>query len=241
MRMLSTLLAGGAGLVAIAAAAPVQAQDKSLTLCWAAWDPANALVELSKGFTEQTGIEMKFEFVPWPNFADRMLNELNSKGQLCDLMIGDSQWIGGSATNGHYVKLNEFFDKEGIKMDDFLDATVYAYSTWPKGQPEYWALPAMGDALGWVYRKDWFAKPELQAEFKAKYGRDLAPPATWTELKEVGRVLPGPRYRRQEGLWRRHLHRARLGRHHHGRDRRPLLLGLPVRESRRSPTRWKAS
>ncbi len=162
-----------------------------MTLCWAAWDPANALVELSKGFTKETGIEMKFEFVPWPNFADRMLNELNSKGQLCDLMIGDSQWIGGSATNDHYVKLNDFFDKEGIKMSDFLDATVYAYSTWPKGSPNYWALPAMGDALGWVYRKDWFAKPELQAEFKAKYGRDLAPPATWTELKEVAEFFQG--------------------------------------------------
>ena len=43
----------------------------------------------------------------------------------------------------------------------------------------------MGDANGWFYRKDWFAKPELQAEFKAKYNRDLAPPKTWTELKEI--------------------------------------------------------
>ncbi len=109
------------------------AQGKTITLCWAAWDPANALVELSKDFTAKTGINMKFEFVPWPNFADRMLNELNSKGKLCDLLIGDSQWIGGSAENGHYVKLNDFFDKEGIKMSDFAPATVYAYSTWPKG------------------------------------------------------------------------------------------------------------
>jgi multiple sugar transport system substrate-binding protein len=191
MRMLRTMLAGCAGALAIAVVQPAAAQDKSLTLCWAAWDPANALVELSKGFTQQTGIEMKYEFVPWPNFADRMLNELNSKGKLCDLMIGDSQWIGGSATNGHYVKLNDFFDKENIKMSDFLDATVYAYSTWPKGTPNYWALPAMGDALGWVYRKDWFAKPELQAEFKKKYGRDLAPPATWTELKQVAEFFQG--------------------------------------------------
>jgi multiple sugar transport system substrate-binding protein len=167
------------------------AQSNELTLCWAAWDPANALVELSKDFTAQSGIEMKFEFVPWPNFADRILNELNSKGQLCDLLIGDSQWLGGSATNGHYVKLNDFFAKEGISMDDFLPATVYAYSTWPKGAPEYWALPAMGDALGWTYRKDWFARPELQAEFKAKHGRDLAPPATWTELKEVAEFFQG--------------------------------------------------
>ena len=193
MRKLGTWCAGAATALAmtIGFGSGANAQSNELTLCWAAWDPANALVELSKDFTAQSGIEMKFEFVPWPNFADRILNELNSKGQLCDLLIGDSQWLGGSATNGHYVKLNDFFAKEGISMDDFLPATVYAYSTWPKGAPEYWALPAMGDALGWTYRKDWFARPELQAEFKAKHGRDLAPPATWTELKEVAEFFQG--------------------------------------------------
>jgi len=193
MRRLGTWCAGAATALAITIGfgSGANAQSNELTLCWAAWDPANALVELSKDFTAQSGIEMKFEFVPWPNFADRILNELNSKGQLCDLLIGDSQWLGGSATNGHYVKLNDFFAKEGISMDDFLPATVYAYSTWPKGAPEYWALPAMGDALGWTYRKDWFARPELQAEFKSKHGRDLAPPATWTELKEVAEFFQG--------------------------------------------------
>jgi multiple sugar transport system substrate-binding protein len=183
------------GVLAVASAALLsgyaQAQQGELTLCWAAWDPANALVELSKDFTTETGINMKFEFVPWTSYADRFLNELNSQGSLCDLIIGDSQWIGGSAENGHYVKLNDFFEKEGISMDDFLPATVYAYSTWPKGTPNYWALPAMGDALGWVYRKDWFENPEIMAEFKEKTGRDLAPPKTWTELKEVAEFFQG--------------------------------------------------
>lgn len=172
-------------------AGQTRAEAQELTLCWAAWDPANALVELSKDFTAQTGINMKFEFVPWPNFADRMLNELNSGGKLCDLMIGDSQWIGGSAENGHYVKLNDFFDKEGIKMDDFMPATVTGYSEWPKNTPNYWALPAMGDALGWTYRKDWFERPELQAEFKGKYGHDLAAPKTLDELKQIAEFFQG--------------------------------------------------
>jgi multiple sugar transport system substrate-binding protein len=166
-----------------------QAQSKQLTLCWAAWDPANALVELSKDFTAKTGTQMKFEFVPWTSFADRFLNELNSKGKLCDLLIGDSQWIGGAAENGHYVKLNEFFDKNGIKMSDFMPATVLGYSEWPKNSPNYWALPAMGDAVGWTYRKDWFARPEIKAEFKKKYKRDLAPPKTYTELKEIAQFF----------------------------------------------------
>ena len=121
---------------AVAATSSAEAQGKTITLCWAAWDPANALVELSKDFTGKTGINMKFEFVPWPNFADRFLNELNSKGKLCDLMIGDSQWIGGSAENGHYVKLNDFFAKEGIKMDDFMPATVLGYSDLAEGHAQ---------------------------------------------------------------------------------------------------------
>ena len=187
----TALMLASAALLSGVAVGSASAQDKELTLCWAAWDPANALVELSKGFTAETGIQMKFEFVPWTSFADRMLNELNSQGKLCDLMIGDSQWIGGSAENGHYVKLNDFFAKEGIDINSFLEPTVYAYSTWPKGTPNYWALPAMGDALGWTYRKDWFAKPELQAEFKQKYGRDLAPPTTWDELKEIAEFFQG--------------------------------------------------
>ena len=170
---------------------PTLASADDLTLCWAAWDPANALVELSKEFESESGHTMNFEFIPWPNFADRMLNELNSGGKLCDLLIGDSQWIGGGAENGHYVKLNSFFDKADISMDDFAPATVYAYSTWPKGTPNYYALPAMGDANGWFYRKDWFEDPEIRAAFKAETGYALGEPKSQKEMLTIARFFQG--------------------------------------------------
>jgi multiple sugar transport system substrate-binding protein len=169
----SFVMAGAAG----------QAKAEDLTLCWA--------VELSKDFEAQSGHKMTFEFVPWPNFADRMLNELNSGGKLCDLLIGDSQWIGGGAENGHYVKLNEFFDSNGISMDDFAPATVYAYSTWPKGTPNYYALPAMGDANGWFYRKDWFERPDIREAYKAATGNELGEPKTQRELMEIAKFFQG--------------------------------------------------
>ena len=171
------------------AGAPAFSAD--LTLCWAAWDPANALVELSKDFEEKSGHTMSFEFVPWPNFADRMLNELNSGGQLCDLMIGDSQWIGLGAEAGHYVKLNDFFEAQGITMDDFIPATVSGYAEWPKGTPNYWALPAFADVVGWTYRKDWFERPEIREAFQGEYGRELTPPETLDELREVATFFQG--------------------------------------------------
>ena len=191
MKSIASLFAASvaAGILSLGTTGIAHAED--LTLCWAAWDPANALVSLSKDFEAKSGHKMHFEFVPWPNFADRMLNELNSGGKLCDLMIGDSQWVGGAAENGQYVKLNDFFEKEGIKMSDFIPATVTGYSEWPKGTPNYWALPAFGDVVGWSYRKDWFSRPDLQAEFKKKYGRDLAVPKTFAELKDIGEFFQG--------------------------------------------------
>ncbi len=167
------------------------AQAKDLTLCWAAWDPANALVELSKEFEAKSGHKMSFEFVPWPNFADRMLNELNSGGKLCDLLIGDSQWIGGAAENGQYVKLNDFFDKEGIKMAisflQLLPVTLNGQRT----RQTIMRCRHYADVVGWTYRKDWFERPELQEEFKKKYGRDLGVPKTLEELKQIGEFFPG--------------------------------------------------
>src|SRR3977135_953924 len=178
-------LAAATVVLGMGIAGTAAAQTKQLTLCWAAWDPANALVELSKDFTAKSGVQMKFEFVPWTSYADRFINELNSKGKLCDLIIGDSQWIGGAAVNGHYVKLNDFFKQNNTSRDDFMPATVLGYAEWPKHTPNYWALPAMADAVGWTYRKDWFSKPELRQEFKSKYGHELAPPKTWDEFVQV--------------------------------------------------------
>ncbi len=174
----------------------VSAQNDYLTLCWAKWDPADALVTLSKEFSKQTGIDMRYEFEPWTSFTARFKKTLNSGSKECDLIIGDSQWLGGGAENGHYVKLNDFFDRENISIDAFVPATVEAYSVWPKGTKNYWALPAMGDAVGWTYRKDWFNRRDLKAEFQKIYGWSLERPRSWNELLQIaeffqGRIIDG--------------------------------------------------
>ena len=70
--MKTTKLLAASALTAATGLGAVSAQADDLTLCWAAWDPANALVELSKDFEAKSGHNMNFEFVPWPNFASRI-------------------------------------------------------------------------------------------------------------------------------------------------------------------------
>jgi len=173
----------------------------------AAWDPANALVELSKDFTAKTGVQMKYEFVPWPNFAQRMLNELNSRGKLCDLLIGDSQWIGSAATEGHYIELTDFFAKNSIKDGRLHARDGRGLLDLAQGLAALLGAAGDGRRGGLDVPQDWFAKPELQKEFKAKFNRDLAPPSTWDELKQVAQFFQGRMIERQEGLRRSALYR----------------------------------
>ena len=53
----------GLGMLAVATLGTTSVRADDLTLCWAAWDPANAPVELSKDFEKQSGHNMSFEFV----------------------------------------------------------------------------------------------------------------------------------------------------------------------------------
>src|ERR1700716_1907790 len=93
--LLATAMSAGLVLTSTA----VKAKD--LTLCWAAWDPANALVELSKDFTAKSGINMKFEFVPWTSYADRFIKKLNSHGSSADSSFAASRGMGGRAGTGN--------------------------------------------------------------------------------------------------------------------------------------------
>ena len=134
---------------------------------------------------------MKYEFVPWTSYADRFLNELNSKSKLCDLIIGDSQWIGGAAENGHYVKLNDFFDKEGISMDDFMPATVLGYSEWPKNTPNYWALPGDGRCGGLDLSKGLVRTSRAAVRVQGQVRTRPGPPKTYDELKDIAEFFEG--------------------------------------------------
>lgn len=58
-----------------------------------------------------------------------------------------------------------------------------------------YALPLLGDGLVCAYRADLFADPALQAAFKEKHNRELAPPTTWDEFVQVAAFMADKRGR----------------------------------------------
>ena len=141
----------------------------SLSIFWAEWDPASYLQELVLDFEKETGIQVTVETTPWSDFQTKTFREFAAKGDSWDIVVGDSQWLGAGATQGHYVELTDWFIKNGVDKS-MAPATVVGYAEYPKGSQKYWAVPLEGDANGWAYRKDYFEDPKEMAAFKKKYG-----------------------------------------------------------------------
>ena len=164
---------------------------QSLSIFWAEWDPATYLQELVLDFEKETGVMVTVETTPWGDFQTKTFREFAAKGDSWDLIVGDSQWLGAGATQGHYVDLTGWFVKNGVDKS-MAPATVVGYAEYPKGSKKYWAVPVEGDACGWSYRKDWFEDPKEMAAFKAKYGYALGVPQTWAQLRDIAEFFHRP-------------------------------------------------
>jgi multiple sugar transport system substrate-binding protein len=128
-----------AGTAAPAAtSAPSGSSVKELTILWAEWDPANYLQEMGNLYEKETGIKVNVVQEPWGSFYDLMASQWAAKSDTYDMVVGDSQWTGQGATQGHYVDLTEFMTSNGIDKT-VTEGTLKYYGEYPVGSGTYWA------------------------------------------------------------------------------------------------------
>ena len=178
-------------VIAPVSAAPAERQVTELKIFWAQWPPADYLQEIGNRYEAETGIKVTVIQEPWGSFYDKMSVEWAAQGDAYDMVVGDSQWIGQGAEQGHYVDLTDFMVENGI-IDTVTPATLKYYGEFPANSGRYWAYPTEGDAVGWAYRKDRLEDPEEMAAFEEQYGYPLAVPETFEQLRDIAEFFYRP-------------------------------------------------
>jgi multiple sugar transport system substrate-binding protein len=158
--------------------------SQKVVIWWAEWAPATGLAELAKEFTAETGIAVEVKQIPWPSYQDQVFLNFTNKTTDFDIVVGDSQWIGRGATNGLYVDLTDWLPTV-VDLKTINPQALRYLCEYPSGSGRFFAAPAETDAIGFAYRKDWFEDPTEQQAFRAKFGRELAPPKTWDEFRDL--------------------------------------------------------
>ena len=174
---------GGILLLCLSWASTVWAEEK-VTIWWAQWEPAAALQILGNEFEKETGIAVEVKQIPWPSYQDQVFLNFGNNRTDFDIVIGDSQWIGRGATKGLYLELTDWLPS-AVDIETIHPRAARYLCEYPPGSGKFFAAPCETDAIGFVYRKDWFENEGERAAFKARYGRELQPPDTWQEFRDV--------------------------------------------------------
>ncbi len=186
-------------LIASAGSVPAAlAKDIVLRMAVPDWPPTRIMKDLAdKNYRAPSGnnVVLEPDFIPWPNFYERLAASLTSGEKKYQMAVSDSQWLGAFIEGGYFLKLNKFIDADPTLQaifDDLHPNLVAAYSTYPHKTPNYFGFPQMPDVLVVYFRKDLFCDAGEQAAFQAKYGYKLACTAQemngvdWSQVADIG-------------------------------------------------------
>jgi len=142
---------------------------------------------LARAFSEITGIRLKHDLIQEGDVIEKLQTQMQSGRNIYDAYVNDSDLIGTHFRYGSVVPLSDWMAGEGkdvtlptLDVNDFIGKS---FTTGPDGK--LYQLPDQQFANLYWFRADWFARPDLQQRFKAKYGYDLGVPQNWSAYEDI--------------------------------------------------------
>ncbi len=141
----------------------------------------------------ETGVELEIVGAPASEIWKRVLQDVTTQSAAFDIYTHPWNSLGDLVEAGGAVNLNDFVAKY---QPDWADEergtpTAQAAELLYKYGGNYYGASLDGDFHTWVYNKGYFEDPAHADAYKAKYGRDLAPPSTWEESDQISEFFTG--------------------------------------------------
>lgn len=134
---------------------------------------------------QRTGGKVKVIGTPFGQLFDALKASMTASEPLYDVVFYMPAWGGDFAP---YLAEAPIDLVRNEAFDDIHQIFRERLMTW---QGKWIAVTVDGDLFQGYYRKDLFEDPKNRAEFRERYGRDLAPPDTWPEYRDIAEFFTG--------------------------------------------------
>ncbi|WP_075996906.1 ABC transporter substrate-binding protein [Salaquimonas pukyongi] len=142
---------------------------------------------LTKAFEEITGIKVNHQILGEGEVVQAVQTQMQTGRNLYDAYVNDSDLIGTHSRLQLAVNLTDWMAGEGkdvtnpmLDLEDFMGTS---FTTGPDG--DLYQLPDQQFANLYWFRKDWFDREDLKAQFKEKYGYELGVPVNWSAYEDI--------------------------------------------------------
>jgi glycerol transport system substrate-binding protein len=142
---------------------------------------------LTKAFYKLTGIRVVHETTGEDDVIKKLQAQLNTGLNIYDAYVNDSDLIGFHFRSGKVLQLDDFMVAEGADVTlPTLDLNDFIGLDFTRGPDQkLYQLPDQQFANLYWYRADWFARPDLRAKFKERYGYALDVPQNWEAYEDI--------------------------------------------------------
>ncbi|MFY7904666.1 MAG: ABC transporter substrate-binding protein [Burkholderiaceae bacterium] len=142
---------------------------------------------LAKAFAELTGIQVEHTITSEGELVDKLYAAMRTGASDYDGWVSDSDLIGTHYRYGAVVPLSDYMRAEGREFThpglDLADFIGLKFTTAPDGK--LYQLPDQQFANLYWFRADWFERPDLQAQFRTRYGYPLGVPMNWSAYEDI--------------------------------------------------------
>ncbi|MEM1267326.1 MAG: ABC transporter substrate-binding protein [Pseudomonadota bacterium] len=142
---------------------------------------------LTQAFEDITGIKVNHQLLGEGEVVQAVQTQMQTRRNLYDGYVNDSDLIGTHARLQLAYNLSDMMAGEwaattnpGLDLDDFIGAS---FTTGPDGK--LYQLPDQQFANLYWFRKDWFDREDLQAQFQEIYGYELGVPRNWSAYEDI--------------------------------------------------------
>jgi multiple sugar transport system substrate-binding protein len=164
--------------------------------------PSNYVSEvLAKQFEEETGIKVEFEVTSWDQMYDKAIKDMEANTGIYDFVYIEQDIIYSYLARDFLTNITQaLVENPDLVSADFNPDDFTSFI-------DYFKDPGTGDVYGvpmeafvkiYLYRKDLFEAPDIQAKFEADYGYPLAPATTFDQYRDIAEFFT--KYGEEQGL-----------------------------------------
>lgn len=150
--------------------------------------PSNYIKDvLAPEFEAKTGIKVEIETTSWDQMYDKAIKDMEAGTGIYDMVYIEQDIIYSYLSRDFLVDITKSLaDKPDLKAPTYDDANFTTFANYFKnGDGDLFGIPMEAFIKLYLYRKDLFNDPAIQAAFKEKTGHDLKPATTHEEYTEI--------------------------------------------------------
>lgn len=150
--------------------------------------PSNFIKDvLAPEFEKKTGIKVEIETTSWDQMYDKAIKDMEAGTGIYDMVYIEQDIIYSYLSRDFLVNLTKLLkDKPELKAPTYDDGNFTTFANYFKdANGDLYGVPMEAFIKLYLYRKDLFDDPEVQAAYKAKTGKDLKPATTHEDYTAI--------------------------------------------------------